>query len=314
MIRYVTEKFSTINSISQHAALSLLLAFFATRLFIVLITLLSLMFLMHSCMTFRETHENMHKYFKYRKVDGNVRQYRAENLKMEYASAGDSTKPLILFVHGSPGSLSAFLGYLVDSTLLTKGFLITADRPGFGHSNFGIGEPSLETQARILKTIIDIHKTSKPVVLVGHSLGGPLIAKMAMDYPDLVQGLVIVAGSVDPELEPNETWFRAPLATPFLSWVLPRSFRASNEELYQLKPQLRDMIPDWKKITCPVAVVHGKKDSLVPFGNVDFAKKMLVNAKVYYILKDDTGHFIPWQNHDMVVEGILKVLADLENH
>jgi pimeloyl-ACP methyl ester carboxylesterase len=262
-------------------------------------------------MTFRESHEAMNKFFKDNKVDGRIRKYRAEKLNMEYVQAGDSTKPLILFVHGSPGSLSAFLWYLVDSTLLENGFLITADRPGFGHSNFGIGEPSLDKQARILVKLIELHQQSRPVILVGHSLGGPLIGKVAMDYPHLVDGLVIVAGSIDPDLEPNETWFRAPLSTPFLSWILPRSFRASNAELYQLKPQLENMVPSWSKISCPVAVIHGRKDSLVPFGNVAFAEKMLTNAKVHYLLKDDMGHFIPWQNHDLVVEGILKVLEDL---
>ena len=125
---------------------------------------------------------------------------------------------------------------------------------------------------------------------------------------------LIIAGSIDPDLEPNETWFRAPLSTPFLSWILPRSLRASNEELYQLKPQLINMKPEWKKITCPVAIIHGKKDSLVPFGNVAFAEKVLTNARVHYLLKEDAGHFIPWQHHDLVVEGIFAVLRDIKSN
>jgi pimeloyl-ACP methyl ester carboxylesterase len=286
------------------------MAFLASRIALSLMLLVAFMLMLHSCMTFRESPERINKFLKDNKVEGRIGHYKAQKLNMEYVQAGDSTKPLIFFVHGSPGSLSAFLGYLVDSTLLERGFLITADRPGFGHSNFGVGEPSLEKQARILATLIESYKNSRPIILVGHSLGGPLVAKIAMDYPQLVDGLVIVAGSIDPDLEPNETWFRAPLSTPFLSWILPRSFRASNEELYQLKPQLRAMVPHWTSITCPVAIVHGKKDELVPFGNVAFAEKMLVHSKVHYIIKDDTGHFIPWQNPDMVVKGILLVLDD----
>jgi pimeloyl-ACP methyl ester carboxylesterase len=147
-----------------------------------------------------------------------------------------------------------------------------------------------------------------PVILVGHSLGGPLIAKMAMDYPQLIDGLIIVAGSIDPALEPNETWFRAPLATPFLSWILPRSFRASNEEIYQLKPALEEMIPDWKKITCPVIVIQGKKDELVPYENVHFAKKMLVNAPVEFMIREDMNHFVPWSNPELIETAILKMI------
>jgi pimeloyl-ACP methyl ester carboxylesterase len=264
-------------------------------------------------MTFRVSHKELTTFFEKNHVDGSIHHYSAGTRTMEYAQAGDSTKPLIIFIHGSPGSLSAFTNYLVDSTLLSQGFLVTADRPGFGHSNFGMAEPSLQKQGEILKRIIEQKKSSSPVILVGHSLGGPLIVKMAIDYPDLIQGLVIIAGSVDPELEPNETWFRAPLATPFLSWILPRSFRASNEELYHLKPQLIDMIPEWRKVTCPVVIIHGKKDSFVPFGNVAFAEKMLVNARIFNVLSDNANHFIPWQNPEMVVEGVLKILTEIKS-
>jgi esterase/lipase len=46
--------------------------------------------------------------------------------------------------------------------------------------------------------------------------------------------------------------------------ALPKSFRASNEEIYQLKPELERMVPLWKEVKCPVIVIQGKKDELVP--------------------------------------------------
>lgn len=44
---------------------------------------------------------------------------------------------------------------------------------------------------------------------VGRSFAGrlTLIVRFAMDYPDLVTGLVIVAGSVDPDLVPFSPWW-----------------------------------------------------------------------------------------------------------
>jgi len=131
-----------------------------------------------------------------------------------------------------------------------------------------------------------------------------------MDYPDLVDGLIIVAGSIDPALEPNETWFRAPLATPFLSWLLPRSFRASNEEIYQLKPQLEEMEPLWSNITCRVIVIQGKKDSLVDPRNADFAKRMLTNAPVEFMIVDNMDHFVPWSNPELIDEAIGKMILN----
>ena len=83
-----------------------------------------------------------------------------------------------------------------------------------------------------------------------------------MDYPELVDGLILVAPSIDPELEPEE-WYRVLFATPFLSWLLPRSIRASNDEIYKLKPELEEMIPMWERITIPTTVIQGCEDTLV---------------------------------------------------
>jgi pimeloyl-ACP methyl ester carboxylesterase len=260
-------------------------------------------------MTFRMSKKEVVEYFQAKKINGSQHNYKTGKYTIHYAQAGSEINPLVLFVHGSPGSLSAFIDFLADTTLTSQALVITTDRPGFGYSNFGMAEPSLERQASTLKPILEKYKNNKPIILVGHSLGGSVIARMAIDYPDLINGLIFVAASIDPELEPNETWFRAPLATPFLSWLLPRSFRASNEEIYQLKPQLEEMLPYWKNIKCPVIVIQGEKDSLVPAGNADFAKKMLVNSDVKIVLKADMNHFIPWTNPELIRQAILDMLS-----
>jgi pimeloyl-ACP methyl ester carboxylesterase len=289
------------------------MAFKAGRVirWIILSLFLSVMIFFHSCMSFRMSSEEIEAYFKKNKVEASQHTYQVGFRQFHYVKAGDPNKPLILFLHGSPGSLSAFIHFLVDSTLLHRGLLITTDRPGFGYSNFGNGEGSLKQQAEFLKPLLQQYKSNRPIVLVGHSLAGALIARMSADYPDLVDGFIIVAGSIDPTLEPNETWFRAPLATPFLSWLLPRSFRASNEEIYQLKPELERMLPLWKEIKCPVIVIQGKKDVLVPPENADFAKKMLVNAPVEFVLVDDMDHFVPWSNPELIREAILAMLVKI---
>lgn len=266
---------------------------------------------LHSCMTFRTSPKEVDAYFKQKNTPATQHSYKVVHREIHYVKSGDESKPLVLFVHGSPGSLSAFIHFLADTALLDQALLIAADRPGFGYSNFGNGVASLQKQGEMLKPILESYKKNRPVILVGHSLGGPLIARMSIDFPQLIDGLIIVAGSIDPELEPNETWFRAPLATPFLSWVLPRSFRASNEEIYHLKPELEKMLPMWSNITCPVTVIQGKKDSLVPAGNADFARKMLVNAPVEFVFKEDMDHFVPWSNPELIQNAILNMIKQM---
>lgn len=263
---------------------------------------------LHSCMTFRSSSKEVDEYFKKKDVDATQLSYKVGFRDINYVKAGDQTKPLVVFIHGSPGSLTAFIHFLADTSLLRQTEMISTDRPGFGYSNFGNGVGSLHEQCEILLPLIEANKNGRPLILVGHSLGGPLIARMAFEHPDLIDGLVIVAGSIDPDLEPNETWFRAPLATPFLSWILPRSLRASNEEIYHLKPELEEMLPMWADIKCPVIVIQGKKDSLVPAANADFAKKMLVNAPVEFVFKEDMDHFVPWSNPELIHQAILTLI------
>jgi pimeloyl-ACP methyl ester carboxylesterase len=275
---------------------------------IFLLIVSGIMITFHSCMTFRMSEKEIDKFFTSKHVKGTQHSYSVGFRHMHYVKAGDETKPLVVFLHGSPGSLSAFIDFLADTSLLTNALLITADRPGFGYSNFGLGEPSLQKQSELLKPILEEHKNNRPIILVGHSLGGPVIARMAIDYPELIDGLIIVAGSIDPDLEPNETWFRAPLSTPFLSWILPRSFRASNDEIYKLKPELENLRSQLSKITCPVIVIQGEKDSLVDPGNAAYIKKMFTNAHVDQVMVKDMNHFVPWSNPELINDAILKMI------
>lgn len=259
-----------------------------------------------SCMQFRMSSSEVDTYFESRKIKGEQFSYRIGDRVIKYVHTGNDSLPAVIFVHGSPGSLSAFIHFLVDSALLDRAQLITVDRPGFGASNFGKAEPSLEKQAALLKPILEKYQNNRPITLVGHSLGGPVIARIAMDYPELVDGLVMVAPSIDPKLEPNE-WFRGPLALPFLKWLLPRSIRASNDEIWKLKPELQEMIPMWSKIKAKTIVIQGDKDNLVPPGNADFAKAMITEAPVELVRKEDMDHFVPWGHPELIRDAIIKM-------
>jgi pimeloyl-ACP methyl ester carboxylesterase len=270
------------------------------------------MLLMDSCMQFRMSKSEIDAFFKDKEKKGTLHRYEAGRRVMNYLEVGDTSLPLVVFVHGSPGSLSAFIEFMKDSALLANAELISVDRPGFGDSNFGYAEPSLARQGALLKPILELHKNQRPIILVGHSLGGPLIARMAMDYPELIDGLIMVAPSIDPELEPNE-WFRGPLATPFLKWMLPRSIRASNDEIYHLKPELEEMLALWPKVTATTIVIQGNQDTLVPKENAEFARKMMVNAPVKLINVEEMNHFVPWTHPYLIRDAILEMVGTIRS-
>ena len=236
--------------------------------------------------------------------------YEVEGRTIHYTKSGAEGQPLVLMVHGSPGSSDAMLDYLADSNLTSQTLVVTVDRPGFGYSDFGKTERSLKKQAEQLRSLLEKYRSSSnKAILVGHSYGGPLIARMAMDFPELVDGLVIVAGSIDPTLEPDYWWAR-PRDWWICRWMAPGAFRVSNQEIIPLKKYLEDMLPLWANITCPVTVLQGTKDKLVEPGNADFAKKMITNSRRLEVDKlEGDDHFIMWSKEKLIAGKILEMIG-----
>jgi pimeloyl-ACP methyl ester carboxylesterase len=260
-----------------------------------------------SCLQFRMSDKKVADYFKNKQYKPQSHSYKVGNRTMHYMDVGADTLPTVLLIHGSPGAWDAFIDYLGDSSMVEKMRLIAVDRPGFGKSNFGKAERDLAQQSALIKPILEHNKSGKPMILVGHSYGGPLIARLAMDFPDLVGGLVFLAPSIAPELEETK-WFQYPAEWILINWMLPRGLLVSNREIRHLKKDLEEILPYWEKINKPVIYIHGEKDSLVPIGNADFAHKMLVNAKVEMIRIPNTDHFIPWSHEKLVKDAIFKAV------
>ena len=232
-----------------------------------------------SCMSFRLSPKEVSEHFKGQKYKPIERQITVNERTINYAEIGNDTLPVAFFVHGSPGSWSGWEGFFKDSVLLQKVKMVAVDRPGFGYSGLGNAEKSLEEQAKFLKPILEKYKkTNRKLILIGHSLGGPMIARMAMDYPQLIDNLIFVAASNAPELEPAR-WYRYIGDFFLFRYLIPRSFRASNREILYLKPELEKMMPLWGKIKQQSIVIQGDKDIFVPYQNAEFTKIMLKNAK-----------------------------------
>jgi pimeloyl-ACP methyl ester carboxylesterase len=281
------------------------------RLLIGYILLFIISQILSSCLTFKVSQKEIDKKFAGYGMKPVQHQIEVQGVKMNYAEIGSDSLPVAFFVHGSPGSWSEFIDFMKDTVLLKKVEMVSVDRIGFGDSDFGNAEKSLIVQAELLKPIVAKYKKlGKKIILIGHSLGGPMIARMAMDYPELIDNLIIVAGSIAPDLEPNEKWFRIPMDFMPIRFLIPASFRASNHEILYLKPELEKMLPLWKNIHQPVIVIQGRKDMLVNPKNADFAEKMLVNAKSLKVVRIDTmNHFVPWSHPQLIKKAIIESIA-----
>lgn len=217
---------------------------------------------------------------------------------------------LVVFVHGSPGNANAFAHLMRHTPLLKNYSLIAVDRPGYERAGDSKPERSLAKQSETIHHIVSEHRANKKVILVGHSFGGPVIARMAVDYPDIYQRLVMVAASVDPQREKTK-WFQIPANWKVFRWMVPDALDTSNQEILALKKELitlkKDLIIKNKELhknTIGVYIVHGTADKLVPYDNVHYMRKIYGKSVKKVIRLEGVNHFIPWSHSQEIIKAV----------
>ncbi len=259
------------------------------------------------CIEFSKPDKDVIREFKKLAVTPKFGDLLIRGRNIHYAYIDQQKETLIIWVHGSPGSWSAFLDFFKTDSLLKKMDMLSIDRPGFGASDFGKAEPSIEKQANFLYEVTRKFNHPKKI-LVGHSLGAPVIARMAMDFPDAFEGLIFVAPSIDPEMEKKE-WYRNAIDTRVGSWITPKDFEVSNDEIMPLRTELEKMVPHWVKIKIPCIVIQGTADTLVPKENAYFADKMIADSLLDVRLLEGADHFIPWSHPEEIVRAIKDLIS-----
>lgn len=261
------------------------------------ICLISLWVLLAQCFVMRNRWSDSKAYrvFKAKHVPLTIYDTVINQRHLHYAVCGNGDSlPTLVFIHGSPGSWMNYMKFMWDSSMRKKYRIVSIDRPGFGYSDFGKAM-HLQEQSELILPVLQKLKTKQPMFLVGHSIGGPLLVKLAADDPSLYEMIVIVAGSIDANQEKTETWRKVMAVRP-LYWCLPGAFGPSNTEILYFKKDLVPLQNDFKNITCKVLFIHGDQDTWVPIGNVAYGEKMMIHARS---IKADTlhgaGHNIPWE-------------------
>jgi len=107
---------------------------------------------------------------------------------MRYYQTGNGAD--ILFIHGSMGSAEDW--ETLYPLLKDKYRVIAFDRPGMGFSDIEKDDYTLDGNAKIAREIIK-KLDLKDVIIVGHSYGGAIALRMAINYDANIKGYLLLA-------------------------------------------------------------------------------------------------------------------------
>ncbi len=253
-------------------------------------------------------------------LDSNLQEYTltTEQFELRYMAIGQQDLSPVVFIHGTPGGWDTFKYILGNPRLQERFRMISIDRLGWGKSQKIVAdtdkeqsnvETSFEQQAAAIAEIIRHETKDQPVILVGHSLGASIAPRVAMDFPELVKGLMLISGTLEPKLG-KPRWYNNVADYWPVSSFLSSQMAQANIEIMALRTELTTMQQAWAKLQMPVTVIQGTKDRLVSPKNVHFLRQELqhLGPQLRMLELEKVGHFIPWeQTH--VIE---KELFDLQ--
>jgi pimeloyl-ACP methyl ester carboxylesterase len=134
----------------------------------------------------------------------NSRRLRIDGVELHYRTwiPDEAEHNPIVYIHGLGGSTFSWRNNIDE--FVEEGYpVIAVDLPAFGYSSRQTGLiHSQENRSKWIFELLDyLHTTDiihpgEGYHLVGHSMGGGVIAAMALDRPEDIQTLIFVAGSV----------------------------------------------------------------------------------------------------------------------
>jgi pimeloyl-ACP methyl ester carboxylesterase len=110
-------------------------------------------------------------------------------------AAGNPDSPVVVFVHGLTLDMTTWIEQWSDLSLDL--WCVMMDHRSHGRSDLAAaGDMSIQAMGRDVAAVLKAVAPARPVVLVGHSLGGMAILSMAEQYPELfgpsVAGVVLI--------------------------------------------------------------------------------------------------------------------------
>jgi len=252
----------------------------------------------------------------------------------------------LLLVHGSPGSLEDW-GPLIDR--LAERYRVTAyDRPCNGWSS-STAACSIAENARVAFGLIDALKLDRPAV-IGHSYGGAVALRMAVEGDPRVRATVVVSSTAYPaDFKPSMlgrliripvlgrgvAWALAPVAGGMVEHGMRRAFQpnqdtippgfielqkqvilqpkvleAQVEEVALHDAEVGEMVPRYPQIRGPVLLVWGLADKPQTVASMERLASAVPGARTVRL--ENTGHMVQFARTAELLAAIDGAVTELK--
>ncbi len=267
-----------------------------------------------------------------------------EGGRLHYYDAG--TGDVVMLIHGASANAREFTSTLMPK-LEDRHRVLVPDRAGLGYSDTFDGSATLAGQARAMAAVLDA-AGGKPAVVVGHSYGGAVALRLALDRPDLVKGLVLLAPVTHDWGGGGVAWYNTvasvpvggflfsqlvPIAGPnVLSGGLdsvfapspvppdyvedsgvkllfrPPAFRANGAQMTTLQDELAAQESRYSELSMPVIIFSGAKDTVIK-PQLHAGKIVKQSDNVEIVKLQDEGH-MPHYGHADEISATIDRLAN----
>ncbi|NNE17516.1 MAG: alpha/beta fold hydrolase [Myxococcales bacterium] len=258
-------------------------------------------------------------------------------ITMHYHEAGSADRGAVLFVHGSGPGASGWSNFKGNYPLLAeRGYrTIIPDTMGYGYSSKPEdGAFSLDDVAAQYKALLDSLGIDR-ITVIGNSQGGAIAITMALNYPDLVAKLVLMApGGLETreaymDMEGIKAMIRVLYNEGISKETLRKVFRLQLhdeskitdeviEERFQIAmTQHKDNIARIRvanledrlsEIQCPVLCFWGANDKFCPVSGASKIAARCANSRT--VLISSCGHWVMVEYAKLFNELTLQFLDD----
>jgi len=274
------------------------------------------------------------------------RQVQVSGYGVHVLEAGEAGPP-VLMIHGASANAREFSWTLAPR--LEQDFrVLMADRPGHGHSRRPPGAETLGVQAAQMAGVLERLAPEEQAVVVGHSFGGAVALRLALDRPELVKGLVLLAPVTHDWGGTGHAWYNrlasSRLFGPAFSQVVPlvgpaqvgagiggvfdpspapegyfeksgigllfrpAAFRANARDVRVLDRELAAQSKRYGDLSMPITVFSGSKDTVIT--PAKHTARLKKQADIDLVILPEEGH-MPHHNHGDAVADAIRRLASL---